>query len=64
MNQSCFTLGFLFQNPLSGSSLSFVGIRGIYTEVRGECESSGFLKQGWLAAWPRDLTELRDPVVR
>ena len=64
MNQSCFTLGFLSQNSLSGSSLSFVGIRGIYTEVRGECEMSGFSKQGWLAAWPRDLTESRDPVAR
>ena len=64
MNKSCFTLGFLSQNPLSGSSLSFVGIRGIYIEVRGECETSGFSKQGWLAAWPRGLTELRDPVAR
>ena len=26
---------------LSGSSLSFMGIRGIYTGVRMECEESG-----------------------
>ena len=45
VNQSCFSLGFL-----SGSPLSFVGIRGIYTRVREECETSGFTKQGWLAA--------------
>ena len=37
MNQSCFSLGFL-----SRSSLSFVGIRGIYTGVKMECEESGF----------------------
>ena len=45
---------------LSGSSLSFVGIRGIYNGVREECETSGFTKQGWLVAWPRDLIESRD----
>ena len=28
----------------SRSSLSFVGIRGIYTGVRMECEESGFFK--------------------
>ena len=49
---------------LSGNSLQYVGIRGIYIEVRGKCETSGFSKQGWLAAWPRDLTESRDPVAR
>ena len=49
---------------LSGSSLSFVGIRGIYTKVRMECEESGFSKQGWLTVWPCDLTESRDPAVR
>ena len=49
---------------LSRSSLSFVGIRGIYTRVRMECEMLGFSKQGWLVAWPRDLTESRDPVAR
>ena len=37
-------------SKFSGSSLSFVGIRGIYTGVRMECEESGFSKQGWLAA--------------
>ena len=63
MNQSCFTLGFSLK-ILSGSSLSFVGIRGIYTRVRMEYEESGFSKQGWLAAWPRGLTESRDPAVR
>ena len=46
MNQSCFSL-----KIFSGSSLSFVGKRGIYTRVRMECEESGFSKQGWLAAW-------------
>ena len=30
----------------SRSSLSFVGIRGIYTGVRMECEESGLSKQG------------------
>ena len=49
---------------LSRSSLSFVGIRGIYTRVRMECETLGFSKQGWLVAWPRDLTESRDPTAR
>ena len=43
MNQSCFTLGFLSQ-ILSGSSLSFVGTRVIYTGVRMECKESGFSK--------------------
>ena len=28
-----------------------MGIRGIYTGVRMECEESGFSKQGWPAAW-------------
>ena len=42
---------------LSRNSLSFVGIRGIYTGVRMKCEESGFSKQGWLTAWPRSLTE-------
>ena len=36
-----------------------MGIRGIYTRVRKECEESGFSKQSWLATWPRDLTEPR-----
>ena len=44
--------------------LSFVGIRGIYTRVRMECEESGFSKQGWLTAWPRGLTESRVPAAR
>ena len=49
---------------LSGSSLSFMGIRGIYIGVRMECEELGFSKQGWLAAWPRGLTESQDPAAR
>ena len=53
MSQSCFSLEFLSQNSLSGSSLYFVGKRGIYTGVRMECEESGFSKQDWLAVWPR-----------
>ena len=44
--------------------LSFVGIRGIYTRVRMECEESGFSKQGWLMAWPCGLTESRVPAAR
>ena len=46
----------LFHSRVSLSKLSlealffFVGIRGIYTGVRMECEVSGFSKQGWLAA--------------
>ena len=63
VNQACFSLGFSLK-ILSGSSLSFVGMKGIYTGVSRECETSGFSKQGWLAAWPRDLTESRDPVAR
>ena len=50
MNQSCFSLGFL-SKILSGSSLSFMGKRGIYTGVRMECEELGFSKQGLFAAW-------------
>ena len=57
MSQSCFSLGFLSQNSLSGSSLSFMGKMGIYTGVKMECEESGFSKQGWLVTWPRGLTE-------
>ena len=37
-----------------------MGIRGIYTGVREECETLGFTKQGWFAAWSRDLTKSRD----
>ena len=37
----------------------FVGMRGIYIGVRMKCEKSGFLKQSWLTAWTRDLTESR-----
>ena len=53
-----FFLGFSL-NILSGSSLYFMGMRGIYTGVRMECEESGFSKQSWLATWSRDLTESR-----
>ena len=49
---------------LSGSSLHFVSIRGIYTRVRMECEESGFSKQSWLVALTRGLTELRVPATR
>ena len=50
-------------NILFGSFQYFVGMRGIYTGVRMECEESGFSKRNWLAAWPRDLTESRVQVV-
>ena len=46
-------------NILSGSSLHFVDIRGIYTRVRVKCEESVFPKQGGLATWPHDWTESR-----
>ena len=41
VEQSYFSLGFLFQ-IISGSSQYFVGIKGIYTRVRKECEESVF----------------------
>ena len=44
---------------LFGSSLHFVGIKGIYIGVCMECEESIFPKQSELATWPRDLTEAR-----
>ena len=56
MSQSCFSLGFSHK-ILSGSSLHFVGISGIYTRVRMECKELGFSKQSWLATWSHDLTE-------
>ena len=46
---------------LSRSSQYFMGIRGIYTRVRMECEESGFSKQSWLGSWTRGLTELQVP---
>ena len=49
---------FFSRVSLSGSSLHFMGIRGIYTGERMECEELGFSKQSWLATWPRDLIEL------
>ena len=58
MSQSCFSLGFL-SKILSGSSLKYVGIRGIYTGVCLECERSVFPKQSDLATWLRDLIESR-----
>ena len=48
-----------FLKILSRSSLYFVGIRGIYTRVRMECEKSGFSKQSQLMTWPHNLTELQ-----
>ena len=44
---------------LPGSSLHFVGIRGIYTGVCMECEESVFPKQSGLVTWPRNLIESR-----
>ena len=41
---------------LFGSSLHFVGIKGIYTGVCLECKESVFPKQSGLATWPLDLT--------
>ena len=49
---------------LSGSSQYFVGIRGIYTGVRKECEELVFPKQSWPAAWPNNLTEPQVPAAR
>ena len=58
-----FLLGFSLK-IVSGSFLHFVGMRGIYTGVRMECEESSFTKQGRLAAWPRGLTESEVPAMR
>ena len=58
-----FLLGFSLK-IVSGSFLHFVGMRGIYTGVRMECEESSFKKQGWLAAWLRSLTESKVPAMR
>ena len=44
---------------LSGNSLQYVGIRGVYTDVCLECEKLVFSKQSGLATWPHDLTELQ-----
>ena len=57
-------ISFFSLKNLSISSLHFVGIRGIYTRVRMECEESGFSKQSWLAAWTCGLTESRVPAAR
>ena len=44
-------------------------MRGIYIGVRKECETSGFSKQGWLAAWlsrefqPRDNRKASCPIL-
>ena len=48
---------------LSGRSLHFVGIRGIYTSVCLKCEMSVFPKQNGLVTWPRDWTESQVQVV-
>ena len=37
---------FFSKVSLSKNSLHFVGIRGIYTGVRMECEESGFQNRG------------------
>ena len=44
---------------LSGNSLQYVGIRGVYTDVCLECEKLVFPKQSGLVTWPHDLTELQ-----
>ena len=49
VNQSSFSLGFSLK-ILSGSSLSIVGNRGIYTGVERNVKRQVFTKQGWLAA--------------
>ena len=59
-----FSLGFLSQNSLWKLFFFFVSKKGIYTGVRMKCEKSGISKQGWLAAWPLGLTELRVLAVR
>ena len=46
-------------SKFSGSTLHFMGIRGIYTGVCMECKESVFPKQSGLATWPRDLIESR-----
>ena len=53
-----FSRGFSLKIP-SGSSLHFVGIRGIYTGVCMECAESVFPKQSELATWPCDLIKSR-----
>ena len=45
-------------SKFSGSSLQYVGIRGICTGVCLGCEMSVFPNQSGLATWPRDLIEL------
>ena len=44
-------------SKFSGSTLHFMGIRGIYTGVCMECEESVFLKYSGLVTWSCDLTE-------
>ena len=62
MSQSCFSLGVSLK-ILSGSSLQYVGIRGIYTDACLECERPAFPKQSGLATWPRNWTESQLQVV-
>ena len=45
------SLSKFFLKILSGSSLSFMDKKGIYTGVRMKCEELGFSKQGFLVAW-------------
>ena len=47
---SKFSLEALFLSWVKGVFILGVGM---------ECEESGFSKQGWLATWPRGLTESR-----
>ena len=54
MSQSYFSLRFLSQNSLSGSSLHFVGIRVFYSSVCEKCEKSVLIQighSGDLALW-------------
>ena len=46
-------------SKFSLEALYFVGVKGIYTGVRKECEESIFPQQSELATWPCDLTKSR-----
>ena len=64
MDESILFFSRVSLSKISLEALHFVGIMGIYTRVRMECEESGFSKQSWLAAWTRSLTESQVPAVR
>ena len=45
-------------SKFSREALFLSWVKGVFIlGVRMECEESGFSKQGWLATWPRRLTE-------